>query len=479
MDLLTEPLFLMSLAIFCGHYLGKASIARLKLGVSGTLFASMGLSRLVYGLFVAPYEPAVASATGDVPSYAVRIVQNGFVDRAYFDFFLLLFMASVGLMAAKDVSKVFNGRSVGNGLAGNTDGHDTGDGHDTSISNGARHRKRDSVSSDTGSSVISGIVGSGIKFLLLAIVITVTGAGAACLLFGLVGSLSSLTRGLDMRALTGLYAGALTSSPGLGVALESAARMFADPSSPAAHAAQASVGMGYAVAYPFSVITVITSMQVLPQLFDLGVQPDLQPDKQPDLHLDLQAGLGAHEQARPKAKAAPFYMAGIALVSLVGYLLGSVSIPLGSAGRIGLGTTGGVLVAALVLGNLDRLQMDPRALSVTKQVALHYFLAYVGLNYGHQAVAAMAGPNATLVLVGILTTITSIAAGVLFGRYVLKMDWVILSGAICGSMTSTPGLGAALEATGRNETAGAYGSTYPLGLLCKVVIVLLLSRMVM
>lgn len=286
-----------------------------------------------------------------------------------------------------------------------------------------------------------------------------------------------------MRALTGLYAGALTSSPGLGVALESAARMFADPSSPAARAAQASVGMGYAVAYPFSVIIVITSMQVLPQLFDLGVQPDLQPDKQPDLQLDLQldfrAGLGAHEQARPEAKAAPFCMAGIALVSLVGYLLGSVSIPLGSAGRIGLGTTGGVLVAALVLGNLDRLQMDPRALSVTKQVALHYFLAYVGLNYGHQAVAAMAGPNATLVLVGILTTITSIAAGVLFGRYVLKMDWVILSGAICGSMTSTPGLGAALEATGRNETAGAYGSTYPLGLLCKVVIVLLLSRMVM
>ncbi len=414
MALLTEPLFLMSLAILCGHYLGRINIAHFKLGVSGTLFAGMGISWLVYNRLVLPFETAVANGASNVPIYAVRIVKNGFIDKPYFDFFLLLFVASVGLIASRNTAKVFHG--------------------------------------------------NGIKFLLLAIVITVTGAGVAYSLFHLIGN-------LNMSAITGLYTGALTSSPGLGVALESAARMFADPSSPAAHTIQASVGMGYAVAYPFSVITVIAGMQMLPGLFGLDLQ---QEAAQLDRRL-----VNRYDDTAAKPKPAPFSMAALALVSIIGYFLGSISIPLSSIGSISLGTTGGVLVTALAFGSRGRLRMDERALNVIKQVALYYFLAYVGLNYGHQAVTAISGPNVMLVLVGILTTTTSIMVGFLFGRYVLGMNWVILSGAICGSMTSTPGLGAAVDATGRNEAAGGYGATYPLGLLCKVVIVLILNKLVL
>ncbi|HOB42491.1 MAG: hypothetical protein WBL79_01350 [Bacillota bacterium] len=411
MDLLTNSLFLLSLAILCGHYLGKISLARFNLGASGTLFAGMGLSWLIYDRFVAPYEIAVANGAIDVPSYAVRILQNGFVDKANFDFFLLLFVASVGLLAAKDVARVFRG--------------------------------------------------NGAKFLLLAISITTTGAGVAYSLFRLIGK-------LDMHAITGLYAGALTSSPGLGAALESAACMFPDPASAAARAAQASVGMGYAIAYPFAAITVIICMQLLPKLFDVDLQQEVA-----QLDSDL-----ANGHTWSASKPASFCVPGIAFVSLIGYILGSISIPLGSVGKVSLGTTGGVLVTGLILGDRGRLRMDERALNVTKQVALYYFLAYVGLNYGYQAATAMTGPNAMLVLVGILTTATSVLVGFLFGRYVLKMNWIILSGAICGSMTSTPGLGAAIDATGRNEAAGGYGATYPVGLLCKVVIVQVLSKLV-
>jgi putative transport protein len=82
-----------------------------------------------------------------------------------------------------------------------------------------------------------------------------------------------------------------------------------------------------------------------------------------------------------------------------------------------------------------------------------------------------------LIVVGMATTAVSLLVGFLFGRYVLQINWVLLSGAICGAMTSTPGLGAAIDATGRNEAAGGYGATYPLGLLCKVVLVLLLQRL--
>lgn len=89
----------------------------------------------------------------------------------------------------------------------------------------------------------------------------------------------------------------------------------------------------------------------------------------------------------------------------------------------------------------------------------------------------MAGPNALLVVVGMATTAASLLAGFIVGRYLLGLNWVLLSGAICGAMTSTPGLGAAIDATGCNEAAGGYGATYPIGLLCKVVLVLLLHNL--
>lgn len=411
MDLLTNPLFLLCLSIFLGHFLGKLNLAKFKLGVSGTLFAGMGLSWVVYRFFVDPYTNG---ATGDVPAQVTRILQNGLIDKAYFDFLLLLFVASVGLLAAKDVAKVFRG--------------------------------------------------NGIKFLVLAIAITSAGAGTAYLLFRLIN-------GLDPMSITGVYTGALTSSPGLGVALEGAGKQFADPLSQAARAAQASVGLGYAVAYPFSVITVITGVQLLPKLFGLDVNREAS---------ELMERLGGQEAAEP-AKAG-FDMLAFVTVCLIGFLIGRLTMPLGSVGTVSLGTTGGVLVTALVLGSRKRLgsldfRLDEKALDVVKQVALYFFLAYVGLNYGHQAVAALAGPNALLVIVGMATTAVSLLVGFIFGRYVLGLNWVLLSGAICGAMTSTPGLGAAIDATGRNEAAGGYGATYPIGLLCKVILVLLLHKL--
>lgn len=412
MDLLTNPLFLLCLSIFLGHFLGKLNLAQFRLGISGTLFAGMGLSWLVYRGFVDPYA---GGAAGEMPAQVIRILQNGLIDKAYFDFLLLLFVASVGLLAAKDVAKVFRG--------------------------------------------------NGLKFLVLAIAITSAGAGTAYLLFRLIS-------GLDPMSITGVYTGALTSSPGLGVALEGAGKQFADPLSQAARAAQASVGLGYAVAYPFSVITVITGVQLLPKLFGLDVSREAS---------ELVERLGGQEAVEPPAKAG-LDMLAFATVCLIGFLIGRLTVPLGSVGVVSLGTTGGVLVTALVLGSRKRLgpldfRLDEKALDVVKQVALYFFLAYVGLNYGHQAVAAMAGPNALLVIVGMATTAVSLLIGFVFGRYVLRLNWVLLSGAICGAMTSTPGLGAAIDATGRNEAAGGYGATYPIGLLCKVILVLLLHKL--
>lgn len=421
MDLLTNPLFLMSLAIVLGLLLGEVSIRRFKLGVSGTLFTGMALSWFVYNWAAKPYLSAYALDPTSVPSFAVRILQGGLVDKAYFNLLLVLFVASVGLQAAKNVAKVFRGH--------------------------------------------------GLRFLFLAVVITSTGAGITYLLFRLIP-------GLDQMAVAGVYTGALTSSPGLGVALEAAAKLFPDSTSAAARAAQGSVGLGYAAAYPFSVVTVIIGMQILPRIFKINIdlererlREELADEAETDCRTPIVGGLGIDF---------PAFM----LVCIIGFIIGRFTLPLGAVGKISLETTGGVLVSALVLGSRGKIgpfnfRMDERALGVVKQFALLYFLAYVGLNYGYQAVGAMSGPNVLLVLVGVLTTTTALLVGFLFGRYVLKMNWILLSGGICGGMTSTPGLGAAIDSTGSNEAAGGYGSTYPLGLLCKVILVLLLYKLPM
>lgn len=421
MDLVTNPLFLMSVAIVSGLLLGEVSIRRFKLGVSGTLFTGMALSWAVYHWVASPYVTSYAQDPASVPSYVARILQGGLVDKAYFNLLLVLFVASVGLQAAPNVAKVFRGH--------------------------------------------------GIRFLFLAVVITTSGAGIAYSLFRLIP-------GLDHMAVAGVYTGALTSSPGLGVALETVSKLFTDSGSAAARAAQASVGLGYAAAYPFSVVTVITGMQLLPRIFKINI------DQEKERLREELTGDTVEEHVIPTVGGLGIDFPAFMLVCIVGSIVGKFALPLGQVGKISLETTGGVLVSALILGSKGKIgpfnfHMEERALGVIKQFALLYFLAYVGLNYGYQAVGAMAGPNVMLVLVGIITTSSTLLIGFLFGRYVLKMNWILLAGGICGGMTSTPGLGAAIDSTGSNEVAGGYGSTYPLGLLCKVILVLLLYKLPM
>ena len=69
--------------------------------------------------------------------------------------------------------------------------------------------------------------------------------------------------------------------------------------------------------------------------------------------------------------------------------------------------------------------------------------------------------------------------GYIIGRYVFKINWIMLSGAICGGMTSTPGLGAAVEAVGSDDPAAGYGATYPFALLGMVIFTIILHSLPM
>jgi putative transport protein len=123
--------------------------------------------------------------------------------------------------------------------------------------------------------------------------------------------------------------------------------------------------------------------------------------------------------------------------------------------------------------------MDSKILGVIREVSLAFFLAIVGLRYGFAVVDALAGPGAFLGLVALVVGVVAMMVGYIIGRYVFKINWIMLSGAICGGMTSTPGLGAAVEAVGSDDPAAGYGATYPFALLGMVIFTIILHSLPM
>jgi putative transport protein len=123
--------------------------------------------------------------------------------------------------------------------------------------------------------------------------------------------------------------------------------------------------------------------------------------------------------------------------------------------------------------------MNNKILGVVRQLSLAFFLAIVGLRYGFKVFDALLGTGWYLAIVSLVVGIVAMTIGFFIGRYVLKINWIMLSGAICGGMTSTPGLGAAVDAIGSDDPAAGYGATYPLALLGMVIFTIILHNLPM
>ncbi|MDD4895862.1 MAG: hypothetical protein PHS21_03745, partial [Atribacterota bacterium] len=313
-----------------------------------------------------------------------------------------------------------------------------------------------------------------------------------------------------------VYTGALTSSPGLGAALETArlhSTELADRFSQLKDSekkkilniinygekfdtdsllslseeqknifiknSEVAIGTGYAVGYPFGVIIVIFAMNFFPVIFKINT------DKEKLLLIEELGGNKTapsyKEKDNNKAKEVYFDLSAFSLVCLIGYVLGIIKITFYSFGEISLGSTGGVLIAALILGHIGNIglfcfRMNNRVLGVIRTISLAYFFAVIGLRYGYRVINSLSGPGLFLVIASLFIGSIAMIMGFLVGRYLFKINWIMLSGAICGGMTSTPGLGAAVDAVGSDEPAAGYGAVYPFALLGMVFFSILLNH---
>ena len=154
---------------------------------------------------------------------------------------------------------------------------------------------------------------------------------------------------------------------------------------------------------------------------------------------------------------------GIVLGGLIGLLTVTVAgLPLT------LTASGGALMMGLVFGWLRAVRptfgrIPEPAMWVFETVGLTVFIAAVGLSAGPSFVEGLQKSGMSLVFVGFIVAAVPHVTAILFGRYVLKMNPIILVGACCGAGTITAALRAVQEESQSALPALGYTVPYALG----------------
>lgn len=459
-SLVMSPFVLLFLSVFLGLLFGKIKIGQFKFGFSGALFAGIAV-----GWSVLTYAKNIVSS-GATNKAAQQLVTNGAISTDLFNLFLILFIAAVGLLAGKDLKGVLKTY--------------------------------------------------GVKLIVIGFVITFTGVAIT---YGFLAT----NKNYSPHQVSGIYAGALTSSPGLAASLDAAKEhgneiastyntmstedkakvlkmidksgkltpettkeLTDEQKTAVVKATQADVSSGFTAAFPFGVVSIILSVVLIPKLFRIDVEKEKEAFAESMKEFagdgEKEAAIDSEKSKKKPIKEVGFDLVAFALVCFAGYIIGAINIPLGKLGHFSLGTPGGVLMSALIFSNVGQIgmihfRMDGKILGAIRQFGLVCFLATVGLTYGYDVISIFAGAGVWLAMMGLVVVLASILMGFIVGRYVFKLNWVILAGAICGGMTSTPGLGAAVDAIGSDDAATGYGATYPFALLCKVLFITILYRL--
>jgi putative transport protein len=164
---------------------------------------------------------------------------------------------------------------------------------------------------------------------------------------------------------------------------------------------------------------------------------------------------------------------------LLGLLLGRLTLPLPLVGPLTLGTTGGTLLAGLLLG--ARYQTGPLIWDLPasgnrfiRDLGLALFMAVVGTSAGASFVATLQERGLALLFSGALVTLLPVAAGALLGLWLLRIRFLRLLGALVGGMTNASGLATAGTLSPTSYAAAAYATVYPVALIGKILAVKIL-----
>ena len=156
---------------------------------------------------------------------------------------------------------------------------------------------------------------------------------------------------------------------------------------------------------------------------------------------------------------------GIGLI--VGTLAGLLAIKVGGI-PITLGVGGGVLVSGIFFGWLRSRRptwgsIPVPTLWIFTNLGLNLFIACVGISAGPRAVAALQQAGINILLAGMCLTIIPHLLTWLFGLYALKLNPVLLLGAMTGAGTCTAALNSVKEDSESSMPVIGYTVPYAIG----------------
>jgi putative transport protein len=149
---------------------------------------------------------------------------------------------------------------------------------------------------------------------------------------------------------------------------------------------------------------------------------------------------------------------------LAGILIGMVTVSAAGV-PIGLGTGGGCLISGLIFGWLRAKHptfgnLPGATAQYLRDFGLAVFIASVGLATGPQAIAQIKQYGVLLPIIGICVALVPCLMMVFYGRFVLKMNPILICGAITGNLTCTPGLNGVIEAADSSTPVLGYTVSY-------------------
>lgn len=157
----------------------------------------------------------------------------------------------------------------------------------------------------------------------------------------------------------------------------------------------------------------------------------------------------------------------VGLGIFIGALIGAITIHLGGI-PISLSTSGGALIAGLVLGWMRSKhptygQISSSSVWLLNNMGLNMFIAVVGISAAPTFVSGIKDVGPMLFVAGILATTIPLLIGIILGDKVFKFPPAINLGCNAGSRTTTAALGAIQEAVGSSIPAMGYTICYAIG----------------
>ena len=289
-----------------------------------------------------------------------------------------------------------------------------------------------------------------VSYLVMGVAIIGVGVGITILL-------TAIDPNMDIGMGTGLLSGSLTSTPAFSAAKEAAA---ATGNAELVN----NVTAGYGIGYLYGVLGVVLFVQIMPKLLKV----DIAKERESFVAANT---IEVKEDGKKRWSIDEFGFFPFFATVALGMLIGSIRIPISSTSYFKFGSSGGTLIAGLIVGHFGHfgridMKVSKQTLNFFRELGLILFLVGAGIPGGVNFVSAF---EWIYIVYGIIMATVPMVLGFVLGKYVFKLSIFNNLGSITGGMTSTPALGSLISVAGTDEVSSAYAATYPLALVMIVV----------